>query len=160
MTTRGAHTITIDNVTTNAADPFAALSDILRSYNSQHMHSEESLPVWLFARDETGKVQGGLRGRSFWGWCFIETLAVADGHRGQGIGTKLLVEAEAVAKARGCIGIYLTTVAFQAPDFYRKNGYHQFGQLADFPKGFAQYWFAKRLDGAPLNVVTQSVTPS
>jgi GNAT superfamily N-acetyltransferase len=146
--------ISIDHVTTNGTDPFVALGDILRDYNKLHVPPEDTVPVWLFARDSTGKVQGGLRGRTVWGWCFVEILAVAETHRGQGIGAKLLRQAEDVAKSRGCIGIYLTTVAFQAPGFYTRQGYSRFAQLADFPPGQTHHWFAKRFDGQPLSVTS------
>jgi GNAT superfamily N-acetyltransferase len=152
MTNQFAAAITIDDVTTTRTDPFVALGNILRDYNNLHVPPEETVPVWLFARDSTGKVQGGLRGRSFWGWCFVEILAVAETHRGQGIGASLLGQAEDVAKSRGCIGIYLTTVAFQAPDFYAKQGYTRFAHLADFPPGQVHHWFAKRFDGRPIPV--------
>jgi GNAT superfamily N-acetyltransferase len=144
--------ITIHDIAPNATDPFAALSDILRGYNSQYRPPEEAIPVWLFARDGSGKVQGGLRGRTVWGWCFVEVLAVAENLRGQGIGAQLLARAEAVARERGCVGLYLTTVTFQAPEFYKKHGYTQFAQLADYPPGFTHHWFAKRFDGHSIAV--------
>jgi GNAT superfamily N-acetyltransferase len=147
--------ITIDDIASNAKDPFAALGDILRGFNSQYVPQEDAIPVWLFARDATGTVQGGLRGRTVWSWCFVEILAVAECQRGKGIGAQLLTRAEELAKARGCLGIYLTTVAFQAPEFYKKQGYTQFAQLSDYPAGFTHHWFAKRFDGHPI-VVTGS----
>ena len=142
--------VTIDDVTDLAQDPFAAVGDILRDYNRQFVPADEHVPLCLLARDSVGKVQGGLRGRTVWGWCFVELLAVAEPLRGQGIGSQLLRRAEDLSKARGCVGVYLTTVAFQAPEFYKRLGYAQFGQLADYPPGFTQHWFAKRFDGASV----------
>ena len=139
--------ITIDDMTATGRDPSAALVDILRDFNKQFVPPEDSVPLWLFARDGQGHVQGGLRGRTHWGWCFVEILAVAEALRGHGIGAQLLRRAEDLAKARGCVGIYLTTVGFQAPEFYQRQGYAQFGQLSDFPRGYVQHWFATRLDG-------------
>jgi GNAT superfamily N-acetyltransferase len=137
--------LTIDDVSVNATNPFAALGSILGDYNKQFVPTEDSIPLWLFARDASGQVQGGLNGRTHWSWCFVEMLAVSEPYRRQGIGTQLLTRAEHLAKARGCIGIYLTTIAFQAPDFYKRQGYTQFGHLADFPPGHTQFWFAKKL---------------
>ncbi|WP_456271342.1 GNAT family N-acetyltransferase [Bacillus sp. AK031] len=34
--------------------------------------------------------------------------------------------------------------SFQAPDFYKKQGYEVFGILEDFPKGSRQYYLQKR----------------
>ena len=37
------------------------------------------------------------------------------------------------------------THSFQAPDFYKKQGYQEFGRLADFPPGHSLIWFSKTL---------------
>ena len=41
--------------------------------------------------------------------------------------------------------VYLYTFSFQAPGFYRKLGYREFGKLNDFPKGQSRYWLNKAL---------------
>jgi GNAT superfamily N-acetyltransferase len=139
-------TFRIDNITTNETDPFAELSRLLRTYNETFTGSGAiHVPIWLFARDAAGRVIGGLRGSTSWSWGFIDLLAVDDAHRKKGIGSALLGEAETIAKRRGCIGVYLFTASFQAPDFYPRHGYSAFGTLADHPPGYASQWFMKRL---------------
>ncbi|HKH67862.1 MAG TPA: hypothetical protein VKA75_10860, partial [Reyranella sp.] len=46
-------------------DPFAALNRILNEYNIGHVGPAQHVPLWVFARDPTGKVQGGVRGQSY-----------------------------------------------------------------------------------------------
>ena len=53
--------------------------------------------------------------------------------------------AEEIARARGCIGIRLDTMSFQAPAFYRRLGYSEFGRIEDYPPGHTRLWFMKRL---------------
>jgi GNAT superfamily N-acetyltransferase len=138
-------TFRIDNLAAGDADPFAALLDILRGHNEKFTGpGGKHVPIWLFARDDAGRVIGGLRGYTAWSWAFVDVLAVDEGHRKTGMGSALLGEAEAIAKGRGCIGMYLWTTTFQGPDFYPRHGYSQFGTIADHPPGYASHWFLKR----------------
>jgi hypothetical protein len=57
----------------------------------------------------------------------------------------LLAGAEAAAREKGCRGAYLDTFTFQAPKFYDRHGYLEFGRLNDFPSGHARIWFWKAL---------------
>jgi ribosomal protein S18 acetylase RimI-like enzyme len=136
--------LSIDEVTPAAEDPFAALNTILNEYNANHVGPAGHLPLWLFARDSEGKVQGGLRGQTYWSWCSIDVLTVAAPYRGQGIGSRLLAKAEEIARARDCVGIRLDTVSFQAPDFYRRHGYTEFGRIDGYPPGHTRFWLMKR----------------
>jgi hypothetical protein len=54
--------------------------------------------------------------------------------------------AEDLAREKNCVGIWLDTFDFQAPDFYRKHGFSEFGQLQDYPPGHQRLFFHKRLD--------------
>jgi hypothetical protein len=53
--------------------------------------------------------------------------------------------AEAVAAARGCVGVWLDTFSFQARPFYERLGYSVFGTLEDNPRGGARFFMQKRL---------------
>jgi ribosomal protein S18 acetylase RimI-like enzyme len=137
--------LSLDEVTQPAEDPFAALNAMLNEYNLGHVGPANHVPLWLFARDPSGKVQGGLRGQTYWCWCTIDVLAVANPYRRQGIGSRLLAKAEEIARARGCVGIRLDTTSFQAPEFYTRRGYTEFGRIDGYPPGHTRLWFMKRL---------------
>jgi len=100
---------------------------------------------WIIGRDAEGAIQAGLRYLTAFEWLFVHLLWVAAPYRSQGIGARLLSEAESVAREKGCRGAYLDTFTFQAPEFYRRHGYQEFGRLDDFPPGHARIWFTKRL---------------
>jgi ribosomal protein S18 acetylase RimI-like enzyme len=135
----------LEDVTQLAQDPFAALNAMLNEYNAEQVGPANHMPLWLFARDPTGKVQAGLRGQTYWSWCTIDVLTVAEPYRRQGIGSRLLAKAEEIARSRSCVGIRLDTTSFQAPEFYRRRGYTEFGRIEDYPPGHARLWFMKKL---------------
>ena len=138
-------TLSMEEVSRVAEDPFAALNAMLSHYNVGHVGPANHVPLWLFARDAAGKVQGGVRGQTYWSWCTIDVLAVAEPYRRQGIGSCLLAKAEEIARARACVGIRLDTTSFQAPHFYTRRGFTEFGRIEGYPPGHTRLWFMKRL---------------
>ncbi len=53
-------------------------------------------------------------------------------------------EAEDEARRRGCREAVVTTINFQAPEFYRRHGYQIFGQV-DCAPGIARIFLSKEL---------------
>jgi GNAT superfamily N-acetyltransferase len=99
----------------------------------------------VFLRDERAAIVGGLLGHIRWRWAYVAKLWVADELRGRGHGAALMNAAEADARAKGCLGIYLDTFEYQARPFYEKLGYALFGTLEGYPPGSRQFFLAKRL---------------
>ncbi|WAS56780.1 GNAT family N-acetyltransferase [Burkholderia ambifaria] len=91
----------------------------------------------------TGEVLGGLTGRTSLGLFFIDLFYLPESLRGGGFGSRLLHDAEAEAKRRGCARAVLYTITFQAPDFYRKHGYEVFGEVPCEPEGAARVFMVK-----------------
>ncbi len=52
---------------------------------------------------------------------------------GVGLGARLLEEAERRPTRRGCREMQLDTHSYQAPGFYRRQGYQQIGELPGWP---------------------------
>ena len=136
--------LSLDDVAKSDEDPFVVLNAMLGAHNAEHVGPAAHVPLWVFARDPTGKVQGGLRGQTYWSWGTIDVLSVAPAYRRQGVGSRLLAKAEEIARSRGCLGIRLDTTSFQAPDFYRRHGYSEFGRIENYPPGHSRIWFMKR----------------
>ena len=99
-------------------------------------------------RDDHGSVIGGFWGFTVFAWLHVQMLLVPEVLRGRGVGSALMASAEAEARARGCRGAHVETFSFQAGEFYRKIGYVLFGVLKDYPRGYDQLYFAKRLADA------------
>ncbi len=102
--------------------------------------------IALSVRDEaTGEALGGLTARIGYSRMFIELLFVPEALRGTGIGQQLMEQAEHVAREADCVGIWLDTFSFQAPGFYNKLGYTEFGAIADYPPGHTRHFLHKLL---------------
>ena len=121
------------------------VTDGLYAFNLAKSGHIKIVPVNLFVKDARGKILGGLLGHIWGGWLYIRILWVDETLRGGGYGRKLMRAAEALAKQKGCAGVYLDTLSFQARPFYEKLGYHVFGTLEDLPVGFTKFNLAKRL---------------
>ncbi len=124
----------------------AAILAVLEQHAALHIGVIEEKPDFaILLRDpDTQAVVGGLYGMDGFGWAFVKYLAVPDEYRGQGLGSRLLAEAEAIARARGYIGIWLDTFEFQARPFYEKLGYSVFGKLEGAPNAIPRYFLKKR----------------
>jgi len=116
----------------------------LAEFNARNGYPGDSRPVALLLRDGSEAVVGGLWGRTGYGWLFVEFLIVPEALRGRDIGSALMDEAEAIARARGCVGAWLTTFPFQARGFYEKRGYELFGELGSSPGENVRLFLRKR----------------
>ncbi len=94
-------------------------------------------------RDEAGAVVGGLWGRTGYGFPFVELLALGPA-KGVGLGREVMGIAEAEARRRGLVGIWLDTWTFQAPGFYEKLGFTECGRIPDYPPGHDKIFYVKR----------------
>ena len=117
----------------------------LRAYNAAKAGVSTQEPVALLVRNENGEILGGLHGRVFYQWLYVDLLSVPEQARGQGMGSKLMQMAEDLAREKECVGIWLDTFEFQAPGFYKKMGYSELGHIADYPPGHKRFFFQKRL---------------
>lgn len=124
----------------------AAILRPLRAHNFSQAGDPKPETIALLVRDDhTNEVIGGLYGEIFYRWFFIELLAIPEETRGQGTGSHLMRMAEDIAREKGCVGIWLDTFDFQAPSFYERHGFTEFGRLDDFPPDHKRFFLQKRL---------------
>lgn len=137
----------IEHTASPAPEDVLAILTPLRAYNVSQAGDAGAETFALLVRDEQDdQVLGGLHGKLLYRWMFIELLAVPEQARGQGLGSRLMTMAEDLAREKGCVGIWLDTFDFQAPQFYRALGYSEFGQINDYPPGHRRFFLQKRLD--------------
>jgi N-acetylglutamate synthase-like GNAT family acetyltransferase len=94
---------------------------------------------------ESRRIVGGVAGWIWKDWCLIDLLWIEAAYRVTGRGAALMNKAEAEARKRGAKYVFLDTFSFQAPGFYKKLGYKEFGRLKNFPRGHARHFFQKTL---------------
>lgn len=136
-----AWTITLE------ADPDPSLRALILAPLDAHNQEMAGPGQWgllvVTVRDAAGAVVGGLWGRTGYGFLFIELLALGPA-RQQGLGRRVMAEAEAEAKRRGLVGAWLDTWTFQAPGFYEKLGFSECGRIRDYPPGHDRIFYTKR----------------
>ncbi|MEE1886664.1 GNAT family N-acetyltransferase [Pseudomonas carassii] len=139
--------IRIDMMVGPGEEERAAILKPLRAHNTSRAGDPKPESIALLVRDEvTDEIIGGLHGEVFYRWFFIELLAIPEQTRGQGTGSRLIRMAEDVARERGCVGLWLDTFDFQAPEFYKRHGFTEFGHLDDFPPGHKRFFLRKQFD--------------
>ena len=96
--------------------------------------------------DESGKLLAGVEaGVNGWNVGYVDCLWTEEPYRGQGMGSKLLREAEREIKAHGGERVLVSAFDWQGIAFFEKNGYFVTGTLDDFPKGRRYYCMEKQL---------------
>ena len=121
------------------------IGDLIRSYNRSNREAAESEPLNIYVEDDSGELMAGLVAETFGNWLEIEYLFVKEEFRGQGIGSKLLQQAESEAKKRNCRFAFVNTYQFQAPAFYQKHGYQEVFILKDYPCTGQRHYYQKEL---------------
>lgn len=122
-----------------------AIGGGLTDFNTQQAGDDKGRNLCFVLQTPEWKIVGGVIGATYWDWLYINLMWVREDLRGQGFGRQLLEKAEAEARQRGAKRAYLDTFSFQAPAFYKKLGYEEFGRLEDFPAGHTRYFLVKTL---------------
>jgi len=112
-------------------------------YNSQFVENKYEL-LSVYFRNDANEILGGITGKTFWNWLHVEYLWVSESERENGIGSKIMLAAEAEAVARGCVGSTLDTYSFQALEFYKKLEYKVIGSLSGYSGEHERYYLQKR----------------
>ena len=124
----------------------AAISGGLAAYNTTRFRPSDNTTLDILVRDDnTGEILGGLLGHTSYRLFFLDLFYLPEGLRGAGLGSRIIVLAEDEARRRGCTAAFVYTVSFQAPEFYERRGYREFGEIACPPDGATRIFFTKSL---------------
>jgi GNAT superfamily N-acetyltransferase len=131
-----------------AAEAEAAIRDGLSAYNFDKAGYRDQRPLAVLARDpDSGEVVGGLLGRTSMGLLYVDRFFLPERLRKQGLGSRILKAAEEEGARRGCTRAILSTLSFQAPGFYRRQGWDELGRIECDPPGHTRFMMTKRLAG-------------
>ncbi len=119
----------------------------LYHYNIEKTGVADRRPIGATLTDrQSGKVLGGLWGRTELGLLFLDMFFLPPHLRGQAQGERLLSAIEAEALKRGCKRAVVETSSFQAPGFYKRHGYEEFGRVDFGLPSHARIFLRKSLD--------------
>jgi len=122
------------------------IEDGLNEFNDFVTGISDRKPLSVLIKSSTtGEVLGGMLGRSSLGLLFIDLFYLPPHLRKMGIGTEILRRFEEEGRNRGCSAAFLYTISFQAPDFYKKNGWEEFGRIECKPEGTSRIFMKKAL---------------
>ncbi|EJN07071.1 acetyltransferase [Bradyrhizobium sp. YR681] len=116
----------------------------LGAYNDEHMGKQKFKGIAVSLKDR-GKIVGGIVGYLWATVLFIQYFWIDQKQRGKGHGTKLIAAIEDEARRQGAVQAHVDTMSFQAPGFYRSQGYEEFGTVKGYPGGVTRHSFTKSL---------------
>jgi GNAT superfamily N-acetyltransferase len=116
----------------------------LLAFNKRALGNWNFKPLSVTLR-QRGAIVGGLYAETYLNWMYISLFWLADEFRGKGFGSKIMQTAEKEARKRGVKNAFVDSFSFQAPGFYKKLGYREFGRLDDYPPGHYRAWMTKAL---------------
>ena len=135
-------------LTTNPSKSDAkAISDGIINFNRLTVGLEpydDEIKFSIFVKNNE-VVIGGLRAICYWNTLHIELLWLDESCRGQGVGERVIKQAEEFAKVKGYEKSFVETTSWQAKPFYEKLGYHLQYSIKDRPKGHESFYLIKGL---------------
>ena len=127
-------------------DERAVIMDGLRTYNEVQAGGSDARSLAILVRNpETNKVVGGLLGRTYLGLLTVERFFLPEDLRRDRLGSRILAMAEQEAQRRGCTRAVLSTLHFQAPGFYLKQGWEVAARIDCEPPGHTRFYMTKKL---------------
>jgi len=119
----------------------------LAEYNATQTGVRDGRALAVAVNDpDTGAPVGGLVGRTTLGLFFLDLFYLPEHLRHSGVGSRALRMAEEEAIRRGCRAGALITMNIQAPEFYARHGWEEFGRVASMP-GVERVFMRKTLAG-------------
>ena len=130
---------------TNPTDEqLAAIERGLDDYNAT-VASARSTTAIKAVFVESSVVVAGIVGAAHWGKLHIRILWVHPDYQSKGLGSRLVDWIEQRGKEIGCTAAMVDTMSFQAPAFYKRRGYRQFGVSEGYEGGASRHYFEKEL---------------
>jgi GNAT superfamily N-acetyltransferase len=124
----------------------AVIRDGLSAYNLEKAGYRDQRPLAILVFDpDTGEVVGGLLGRTSFGLMYVDRFFLPERMRKQGLGSQIIKAAEAEGLKRGCSWAILSTLSFQAPGFYERQGWQVLGRIDCDPPGHTRFMMTKKL---------------
>lgn len=125
------------------------LFDKITAFNNTKKPNLKNTNAWYFGElfgfyaKDNNEIIGGIVVYEKMQWIDVDVLFVDEKYRNKKIGSKLINKVIDYCKEKGLIGIHLTTLDFQAKEFYEKLNFTLIAEIKDWPKGITRYEFIK-----------------
>ena len=139
--------ITLQHGNLNSADQQIITAGFVHHSNACNAPAYKKERINWLAYNDSSQLIGALTADLLWDWIYINELWIDEGERGQGLGKRLMEQAESYAKAGNLSGLWLWTQSWQAAGFYETLGYQEFARFPEFPKGHVRIGFRKSITG-------------
>ena len=126
----------------NKEETAELIRSVLMSYNRQFFIESETINL---VEEQSGHFIGGLTATRDFDSIYIDYFVVEKEYRKSGIGRKLLLRLEEIAKEKNVKRIMLNTYSFQSPGFYEKVGYKPTLIIDPVFINYKHYHFIKEL---------------
>ena len=136
----------IELIQNPSKDKIEYISNSLFEFNCYKVGLNDLSEIFIQLSNDNDQVCGGIVGWSRWDWAHIENLWIMEEYRGNGFGKDLLKMFESIAINRKCKFIDLDTFNFQAPNFYKNQGYIELFVLDGIANNTSKHFFKKEID--------------
>ena len=116
----------------------------LKNYNDK-FEPKVNFEHKTFYIEDDGEFVAGLEG--FFAWDVFDISNMISLRKREGLGRKLIAQAEEYAKEKGATKITAWTLDFQSPEFYKKCGFQRYAKLENFAGKSTCHYFVKYLKG-------------
>ena len=112
-------------------------------YNMSILTDEVKQPmeeVSLVVKNEEGKIFGGVTGTMYFYHLHIDFYGLINQFVMTVMVANFYIKLKKLRRKKECRLILLDSFSFQAPEFYKKHGYREYGVVEDHPKGHSQHF--------------------
>jgi GNAT superfamily N-acetyltransferase len=104
----------------------------------------KGIKIKLVLRDPSGELIGGLSAWTTLQNLIFDYIWIEKGFREKGLGSRLMVEMEKIARESGCIASQASCFSFHAPGFFEKMGYNILGISDGYPSPVTELYLIKK----------------
>ena len=118
------------------------IRNTLREYNREFFTDSETINLY---EEDGDKLIGGLTATRDFDSIYIDYLVVDKDYRKKGIGRRLILQLENIAREKKVKRIMLNTYSFQSPGFYERMGFKANLIIDPVFSNYKHYHFIKEI---------------
>jgi len=105
---------------------------------------DKGIKIRLILKGKVGDLVGGLSAWTTLSNVIFDHIWIAEEFRGKGLGKRLMMEMERIARENGCIASQAYCFSFLAPSFFQKMGYSVLGVSNGYPPPVEEVYLIKK----------------